>query len=94
MAGTLGHIEEFDGSKDDWLQYVERLEYFFVANGVTTAEKKRAVFLTVVGAATYKTLRNLVSPAKPGEKSYSELVRVLSKHYKPAERFKVPQSVS
>ena len=43
MAGTLGHIEEFDGSKDDWLQYVERLEYFFVANGVTTAEKKRAV---------------------------------------------------
>ena len=40
MAGMLGRIEEFDGSKDDWLQYVERFEHFFVANGITTPEKK------------------------------------------------------
>ena len=46
MAGTLGRIEEFDGSKDDWPQYVERLEHFFVHNGITTPEKKRAVFLS------------------------------------------------
>ena len=54
MAGTLGPIEEFDGSKDDWPQYVERLEHFFVANGITTPEKKRALFLSVVGAATIR----------------------------------------
>jgi len=35
--------------------------------------KKRAVFLSVVGLATYKLLRNLVSPVKPGEKCYQEL---------------------
>ena len=37
---TLGRIEEFDGSKDsDWQQYVERMEYFFAANGITDATK-------------------------------------------------------
>ena len=30
-------------------QYVERLEYFFEANGITDAEKKRSVFLSVHG---------------------------------------------
>ena len=91
MLATLGRVNEFDGTKgDDWPEYVERLEYFFEANGIDTAEKKRAVFLSVIGAATYRTLRNLVSPAKPGEKPFTELVE---KHFKPApseivERFK------
>ena len=94
MSTTLGRIEEFDATGgDDWLQYVERLGYFFDANGISSAEKKRSVFLSVIGAATYKTLRNLVSPAKPGEKSYAELVDALTQHFKPApseivERFK------
>ena len=51
---TLGRV---DGTRDDWLQYVERLEHFFSANGVDDADKKRSVLLTVIGAATYKTLR-------------------------------------
>ena len=55
-TATLGHVDEFDSTKDDWLQYVERLEHFFMANGVDNAEKKRAVLLAAVGAATYKTL--------------------------------------
>ena len=93
MAGTLGRVEEFDGTREDWPQYVERMQYFFDANGIDGAEKKRAVFLSVIGAATYKTLRNLLSPIKPGEKSYLELVDVMTKHFKPApseivERFK------
>ena len=92
-TATLGRVDEFDSTKDDWLQYVERLEHFFVANGIDNAEKKRAVLLTAVGAATYKTLRNIVSPSKPGEKSYAQLVEALSKHFKPTpseivERFK------
>ena len=80
MAGTLGRVEEFDSNKDDWQQYVERLEHFFQANDVDGAENKRAVFLSVIGSATYKILRN---PAKPGEKSYADLVDT-SKHFKPA----------
>ena len=68
MSSTLGRIDEFDGNKDDWPQYVKRLGYFFDANGIAD-EKKRAVFLSVVGAATYKTLRDLLSPTKPNKKS-------------------------
>ena len=92
MSGTLGRVDEFDGDKDDWQQYVERLEHFFVANGIDGAEKKRAVFLSVIGSSTYKTFRNL-SPNKPGEQSYADLVETLCKHFKPApseivERFR------
>ena len=65
MSGTLGRVEEFDGSRDDWQEYVERMEHFFIANGIDSAEQKRAVFLSVIGPSTYKTLRNLVSPEKP-----------------------------
>ena len=50
--------------------------------GITEADKKRAVLLTVIGAATYKVLRNILSPAKPGEKTHAELVEALSKHYR------------
>ena len=74
MAGKLGCVEEFDNNNDDWPQYAERLGNFFVANGIDATEKKRAVLLSVVGASTYKTLRNLVSPMKPGEKTYDELL--------------------
>ena len=36
MAATavLGKVEEFDSSKEDWQQYVERLGHFSVANGI------------------------------------------------------------
>ena len=58
------------------------MEHFFTPNGITEADKKRAVLLTVIGAATYKVLRNILSPAKPGEKTYAELIEALSKHYR------------
>lgn len=47
---------------------------FFAANGIENAEKKKAVFLSVVGAATYKLVGSLVAPAKPYEKSFGGLV--------------------
>ena len=92
-TGTFGRVDEFDSSKDVWPEYVEWLEHFFDANGITDGDKQRAVLLTIVGAATYKTLRNLVSPSKPGGKTYKELVEALSKHFNPTpsvivERFK------
>ena len=93
MAALLGKAEEFDSAKEEWSQYVERLGYFFVANGITAADKKRAVLLAVVGPATYTVLRNLISPTKPGEVSYSDIVKTLTDHFSPApseivQRFK------
>ena len=92
-AATLGKIDEFDSSKEEWPQYVERLGHFFTANDIKTAEKKRAVFLAVIGPVTYRLLHNLISPAKPGDKTYQELVTTLTKHFNPTpsetvQRFK------
>lgn len=80
MAAVFGKIEEFN---EDWPQYVEQLGHFFQANRTVEEDKKRSIFLTVVGSTAIKLLRNLVSPVKPGEKTYNALVKVLTEHYQP-----------
>ena len=40
MTATLGKIEEFDGGKEEWPQYVERMGYFFTTNAITDADQK------------------------------------------------------
>ena len=45
----LGKIDEFDGTKEDWPQYVERVDHFFDANGINDAGKKKSTLLAVVG---------------------------------------------
>ena len=57
--------------------------HFFVTNDITTAEKKCAVFLAVIGPATYRLLHNLLSLEKPGDKMYNQLVLTLTKHFNP-----------
>ena len=39
---TLGKIDKYDGSKEEWPQCIERLNHFFVANGITDVDKKFA----------------------------------------------------
>ena len=79
----MGRIEEFVEEKEEWTQYVERLEHYFAANEIEDAAKKRAIFLTVIGPTAYKLLRSLVAPEKPGDKSYDELKAVLKLHHSP-----------
>ena len=86
-------MDKFDSSKGDWPQYIERVDHFFTANGIDYAGKKKSAFLSSVGSATYATVRNLVSPAKPGDKSYDQLVTILTDHFNPTpsetvQRFK------
>ena len=83
MATLFGHVGEFDDSKEEWIQYVERLDHFYEANGITENDKKRAILLTTIGPVTYKTLRNVVMPRKPGEMSYQDLVAAMKTHYRP-----------
>ena len=64
MAVMFGQMCEFDASREDWTQYSERLSHYFGANSITDAARKKSILLTVVGLATYKQLRGLVSLAK------------------------------
>ena len=93
MAAVFGRIDEFDSKKEDWPQYVERLDHFFAANGITNAEKKRSIFLTVIGPATFRLLQSLLHPTKLEAKTYKELCTALATHFKPTpsemvQRFK------
>ena len=90
MAALLGKAEEFDASKEEWTQYVQRMDHFFAANGIDDAYKK-STFLGVIGPTTYTLVRNLVSPEKPGDKSY-ELVAALKKHFNPTPSETVQRS--
>jgi len=36
-----------------------------------------------IGSGTYKLLRNLLSPDKPGEKAYADIVAALAAHFSP-----------
>ncbi|XP_062864462.1 uncharacterized protein K02A2.6-like [Trichomycterus rosablanca] len=90
---TIGNLTAFDSKSQIWDEYCEVLEQFFIANGISEEEKKRAILISVVGAATYSLMRNLLSPVKPSEKSYAELVSLLKNHFNPrpseiVQRFK------
>ena len=34
MPSNYGRIEEFDEHSEDWVQYTERLEFYFTANNI------------------------------------------------------------
>ena len=70
MVGVLWGLNEFDAMLEPWEQYVERLGHFLDANEISNIDKKRYVFLSAIGLAPYKLLTSLLSPQKPGEKSY------------------------
>lgn len=68
----LGHLKQFNPALEEWPQYVERLEQFFVANcntGDDGAFKRIATFLSVVGRSVYNK-PSLIAPAKPTDKTF------------------------
>ena len=89
----FGGVESFDIINGDFDKYVERMEQYYVANDVEDDKKKVAIFITVVGKDAYTLLRSLLSPEKPNTKSFAEITKTLSEHFKPkriiiAERYK------
>lgn len=57
MATSVGKIEPFNPKDgEEWIHYVERLEYYFHTNGIQAADKKRAVLISVMGSDAYRLL--------------------------------------
>lgn len=46
----------------------------------------------MIGPTTYALVKNLVSPAKPGDKSYDNLVKILQDHFNPIRSETVQRS--
>ena len=47
------------------------------------AEKQRPILLSACGKSTYKVIRNLVAPKKPGECEYKAILEHLRHYYSP-----------
>lgn len=76
------NIEYFDKHKCSWTRWVERLENVFLIYG--TPEIVRAsLLLHYIGQDTYNTLCDKLTPEKPVQKSYAELVKLLENHFEP-----------
>ena len=80
---TIGKIEPYNRDEEDWSQYVERLDFYFQANKIEDDGQKRTAFLTLIGPKTFKILRSVVAPTKPGAKTYEELVAALTTQFQP-----------
>jgi hypothetical protein len=61
---TYSRIEEYDET-EEWPQYIERMDHYFEANEIDDDDKKRSIFLSVIGAKTYKLLWSLIQPETP-----------------------------
>ncbi|KAF8784437.1 hypothetical protein HNY73_010114 [Argiope bruennichi] len=92
MGSSNISFESYDASVEDWSSYVERLESYFVVNGIEDKMKVPAI-LSLMGATTYKLLKNLATPNIPSELTYQDIVKLLSEHLNPkplemTERFR------
>lgn len=83
MTTMIGTLSAFDLKEQTWEEYCEILEQFFEANGIDDGEKQRAILISVVGPATYKLIRNLVSPDKPSSKTYGQVKTLMKEHFNP-----------
>ena len=63
MAVSYGKLEEFDtANSDDWVQYIECMEHYFLANKITDPLKQRLILISSMEQKAYKILRNIVTP--------------------------------
>ena len=73
--------------------YVERINFYFVANNVTQEAEKKAILLTEMGGKAYQVIRNLLAPSTPGEAMFNQIATLMQEHTKPTpnvivQRFK------
>ena len=79
-----GSISEFQPNSEDWVSYIERLQYYFQANDIADEnDKKRAILLTACGLPTLKLIKGLVGSDKVQTLTYNEIVKAVTDFYVP-----------
>ena len=86
MALAKNAFEQFKMGMDieNW---IERLEFSFVASGTTDENKKRALFLTNLSPDIYNLLKGLSHPTKLGDIPFVTLTKTLKDHVQPPPNF-------
>ena len=92
-----GNIREFDPAKESVEDFKQRFEFYCLANNIkaeddTQIARKKAIFVTMLGQATFAKLRDLANPREITDLTLADIVGVLTAHYRPhtieiAERY-------
>ena len=61
--------------------YTDQLNYYFIANEITTGKKEVAILLSACGKATFKTISSLVDAGTLKGTKHNDLTKVLSEYY-------------
>ena len=77
---SYGRIEEFLPAQCGWITYAEGFSYYFEANSITDAKRKKAVLLSVCGTETFSLLKDLITPDSLRDKTFDELSQAFEEH--------------
>ena len=82
-VGLHGTAPVFDSTQEEWEDYAERLDSYFLANDIGDPAKKRAILVNAVGPKTYRLIKTLCLPEKPQDHSFEEIVKRVKAHFHP-----------
>jgi hypothetical protein len=75
---AIGTNGNFDDGIETWEAYAERLQQYFIANGITNDIKVPALF-SLIGPKIYALLKTLMAPDKLPDKTFEVLIDHLNK---------------
>lgn len=87
MCGLLGSLSVFDAKSSDFTVFKERLNQFFIANGITEEVRKKAILLNTLSEECYVLVRSLCVPDLPESKTFKDLIKILKEHFTPVKSY-------
>ncbi|XP_037930860.1 uncharacterized protein K02A2.6-like [Teleopsis dalmanni] len=87
MAKNFGELSQYNVASGKWKTHMEQMEFFFVANDIADAKKKKAIFLASCGTETYTILKSVATPINILEEkfTYEAATKLLTSYFCPAE---------
>ena len=72
-----GKLEPFDAASEVLTDYLERFEFYCLANDVRSESKKRAIFLASIRQVTFEKAKALISPRSLETTSFLDIKTAL-----------------
>lgn len=92
MAESFRATLEYFLPGEDFGRYVKRLNHVLKINKVVEDGNKTSYFVSLAGPEVYRILETLTSPTEPEDKTFDEIITLLTTHFSPknnviSERF-------
>ena len=88
-----GTLAPFNPDKEDWVEYTDRLSYYFTANGITDDARKCTILISCCGPATFRLMKSLVFLEQFDDFSFQQLVEKVKLHREPKVYYCVTISI-